>query len=160
MLMANIVTAKEHWAYISLMSRTMQDTFRCDTNSDFLRRFRLNIQANGHVDRVQQLLGHTCIQQTLPRYGDLSTRAHEAHIRQRPTKRLLEDGVIERMTVRHNENVIALIEKQRRSNVFVIAQDNLLCIREIFGLGKLGATLEKSASEAHRARAAMVARPT
>lgn len=56
MLMANIATAKEHWAYISLMSRTMQDTFRCDTNSDFLRRFRLNIQANGHVDRVQQLL--------------------------------------------------------------------------------------------------------
>lgn len=38
---------------ISLMSRTMQDAFRRDANSDFLRRFRLNIQANGHMDRVQ-----------------------------------------------------------------------------------------------------------
>ena len=37
----------------SLMGRAMQDAFRCDTNSDFLRRFCLNIQANGHMNRIQ-----------------------------------------------------------------------------------------------------------
>lgn len=37
----------------SLMGRTMQDAFRCDTNSDFLRRFCLNIQANGHMNHIQ-----------------------------------------------------------------------------------------------------------
>lgn len=44
---------KGHLGLHSLMSRTMQDAFRCNTNSDFLRRFRLYIQANGHMDRVQ-----------------------------------------------------------------------------------------------------------
>lgn len=42
-----------HHVRNSLMGRTMQDAFRCDANSDFLRRFRLNIQANGHMNRVQ-----------------------------------------------------------------------------------------------------------
>lgn len=37
----------------SLMGRTMQDAFRCDTNSDFLRRFRLDIHTDGHMNRVQ-----------------------------------------------------------------------------------------------------------
>lgn len=37
----------------SLMGRTMQDAFRCDANSDFLGRFRLNIQADGHMNRIQ-----------------------------------------------------------------------------------------------------------
>lgn len=42
-----------HHVRNSLMSRTMQDAFRCDTSSDFLRRFCLNIQANGHMNRIQ-----------------------------------------------------------------------------------------------------------
>lgn len=37
----------------SLMGRTMQDAFRCDANSDFLRRFRLDIHTDGHMNRVQ-----------------------------------------------------------------------------------------------------------
>lgn len=42
-----------HHVRNSLMGRTVQDAFRCDTNSDFLRRFRLNIQADGHMNRIQ-----------------------------------------------------------------------------------------------------------
>lgn len=37
----------------SLMGRTMQDAFRCDANSDFLGRFRLDIHTDGHMNRVQ-----------------------------------------------------------------------------------------------------------
>ncbi len=66
----------------------MQDAFRCDANSDFLRRFRLNIQANWHMDRVSSS-SDTCIQQMLTRYGNLSARTHEAYVCQRLAKRLL-----------------------------------------------------------------------
>lgn len=42
-----------HHVRNSLMGRTVQDTFRCDTNSDFLRRFCLDIHTDGHMNRVQ-----------------------------------------------------------------------------------------------------------